>query len=134
MFREVIAPFTRFRRAVLLFVVPAVALPAVAKDTIKDLQNFDYVISKGILQGVIAKELCSCRYVLGLSIEQCKSRSEPFPDDVFSVVTIMDDAAKKQVTVYPAVPLSNVPAMAIFNRESTRKGCRLVYGMQDARR
>jgi len=115
-----------------ILVVAAAGTPAFAKDTFKDIGDFNYVLSKGILQGMIAKELCSCRYVIGLSVEECKKRSS-LPDATFSVVMLMDDPGKKQVTVYPAVPMSSVPAMAIFDRAHPRKGCRLVYGMKDAK-
>jgi hypothetical protein len=104
---------------------------ALAKETFNDIRDFKYVLGNGILQGMIAKELCSCRYVVGNPIEECKDRSS-LPEMTFSVVTVMDDMVKKQVTVYPAIPLSDVPAMAIFDTESPRKGCRLVYGMKDA--
>lgn len=106
---------------------------AFAKDAFKDLGDFNYALSKGILQGMLAKELCSCRYVVGLSIEECKKRSS-LPDMTFSVITLMDDPGKKQVTVYPAVPISKVPASAAFDQAHPRKGCRLVYGMKDATR
>ncbi len=105
---------------------------ATAKQTFKDLSDFNFVLSTGILQGMISKEMCSCRYVIGLPMKDCQERSS-LPEMAFSVVTVMDDVVKKTVTIYPAVPLSSVPAMAIFDHEHPRKGCRLVYGMKDAR-
>lgn len=125
MFREV--------KLLILGTLAALAMTqtALAKDTFKDMDDFNYVLSKGILQGMIAKELCSCRYVVGLSVDECKKRSS-LPDATFSVLTVMDDPAKKRVTVYPAVPISSVPAMAIFDKKHPRKGCMMAYGMKDA--
>jgi len=105
---------------------------AEARQTFKDLGDFNYIMSTGILQGMISKEMCSCRYVIGLPMKECQERSS-LPGITFSLVTVMDDVVKKTVTVYPAVPLSSVPAMAVFNHAQPRKGCRLVYGMKDAR-
>lgn len=104
--------------------------PAQAKDTLKDMQDFEYVLSTGILQGMLAKELCTCRFVVGISMDACQEHSQ-FPSMAFNVVLISEDPVKKTMTVYPNVPLSTVPAMAIFDTEHPRKGCHMAYGMLD---
>jgi hypothetical protein len=134
MFREVKAKF--FKSGVVFAAMAGAGLlvsgsVTEAKQTFKDLSDFHFILSTGILQGMISKEMCSCRYVVGLPMKDCQERSS-LPAVTFSIVTVMDDVVKKTVTVYPAVPLSSVPAMAIFDHVHPRKGCRLVYGMKDA--
>jgi hypothetical protein len=101
-----------------------------AKETFQQLGDFSYVLSKGILQGMLAKELCSCHYVTGLTLKACMEKST-LPEQAFSIVIIEDNLQSKTISVTPKIPITPT-ARASFNLQEPRKGCRLVYGMKEA--
>lgn len=103
---------------------------APAKEMMKDLDDFNYLLSEGILQGMLAKEMCTCRFLIELPLETCQNHSS-LPEMLFKMVTFREDPERKTLTVYPAVPLSSAPAMAVFNVDEPQKGCRLVYGIRE---
>lgn len=103
---------------------------AEAKDTLKDMGDFHYLVSNGILQGIFAKEMCTCHYVVGLPLDVCKEHSS-LPEMAFTMIDVKENDLRKSITATPTIPISDAKAMAVYDVNHPRKGCRLVYGIKE---
>jgi hypothetical protein len=115
--------------AILLIAVSLSALApqtARANDMSKQLGELNYVVERDELQGLLAKELCSCRYVEGLSLQECKDRM-PLPAAAFMLMSANEVPEQHMIYVNASI-ISNMQAQATFNVKSPRKGCRMTYG------
>lgn len=96
---------------------------------LKMIDDMAWVVSSGFLTAMIAKEFCSCRYVVGLPLNECRKRTALLPDGVFDVINIDDDRIQRRVQVIPKLYLAIGPhAEATFNSAHPRKGCTITYG------
>jgi hypothetical protein len=95
------------------------------------IAQFRYMLSNGSLQGAFAKELCSCRYVSQLTLEQCLSHSG-IPSIAATMMSIDDDTRNYRVVVTPQVSLISIPyvstAEATFSPNKPYQGCKLTRG------
>ena len=96
---------------------------------IEEISGLNYLLSNGILSGMLAKELCSCHFVENLSVSECLSRG-PVPTLAANLLSDIDtDDKNKMVTLNPRT--TNAPAQARFNTRAPREGCKLTYGHAD---
>jgi len=130
------------KKAIGKFVLPVVVLGAFlptvhAADKLTLLDEYRYMIGNGLLQGAFAKELCSCRYVSKLSLNDCLSHVG-LPAEIVPMMEIHDEPAHSRVTVLPALNPISIdlisPAMAALDLSNVRKGCRLISGMIEVRK
>ncbi len=99
------------------------------KDAFEGIDSLNYISENGRLAGMLAKEICSCRFITGLGTNECISRT-PVPTAMAHLLNnIQVDEAKKTVTVHPR--FANAPAQGSFNKRSPREGCRMSYGYAD---
>lgn len=95
----------------------------------EDLSEFEHTLSQGTLQGMMAKELCSCHFITGLSVDECIARS-PVPTlAAHAMADIATDDRQKIVSITPR--FSDRPTQARVNLKAPREGCRLTYGAAD---
>jgi hypothetical protein len=62
-----------------------------------DLQVTKFALEKGVFNAIFAKELCSCQFVDGLSLDECKERDN-LPGVAHAIVNISVDPQTKSVT------------------------------------
>jgi CubicO group peptidase (beta-lactamase class C family) len=94
-----------------------------------DLSELNHTMNQGMLPGMIAKELCSCHFITGLSVEQCLSRSPVPPMAAHVLADIATDERRKLVSITPR--FSSRSTQARINLRSPREGCSLTYGAAD---
>ena len=99
---------------------------ALAGDLVQKLNDMNALIGKGELQGLVAKEMCSCRYVSGLTLEQCKEKSN-LPSQLFMIIGIDDYVDQKTIVATPKI-VNQLRVEARFNSNNPRKGCRITFG------
>ena len=104
----------------------AAAQSANAGDLGQKLDDMKTLLSNGALQGMVAKELCSCRYVSGLTMDQCKDKSSLL-SQVFLILSVDDYQDQKVIVVTPKL-VTQLHAEARFNSADPKKGCRITFG------
>jgi hypothetical protein len=62
-----------------------------------DLQVTKFALEKGVFNAIFAKELCSCQFVDGLTLDECKARDN-LPGIAHSIVNITVDPQAKTVS------------------------------------
>lgn len=105
----------------------------------KKLKMATGVLGKGYLQSILAKEFCSCVYVSGLTMDQCKEHSNlPISGfQLWAVSTTMNRSEVKMVKTRPTV----VSGLLTGFKHEVRYGqylgdglgCRLAFSGQEAR-
>jgi len=65
-----------------------------------DLQVTKFAVEEGVFNTIFAKELCSCQFVDGLTLEECKARDN-LPSIAHAIVNItVDDRAHTVSSAY----------------------------------
>jgi len=95
----------------------------------ESLGEFDQTMSQGTLPGMMAKELCSCHFITGLSIDECISRSPVPTMAAHALADIATDEPRKTINITPR--FSSRSTQARSNRKAPREGCSLTYGAAD---
>lgn len=116
---------TTFLFSVLIPVLASV--PAFAKD----VQLGSQVIRTGYLQAILAKELCTCRFVTGLTMKQCLGRSNlPMPGWQLRTLLFINETREREVHVFPTPAGVALGLLHIESRTARdfgpQEGCRLV--------
>lgn len=62
-----------------------------------DLQVTKFALEKGVFNAIFAKELCSCQFVDGLTLDECKARDN-LPSIAHSIVNLSVDPRAKTVS------------------------------------
>lgn len=102
---------------------------ATAGEQLKMIGDMTWVLSSGVLTGIVAKEFCSCRYVVGLSLEECRQRTPLLPAKAFDALIINEYRQERTIQVAPKIFLAVGPrAEATFNAANPRLGCVMTYG------
>ena len=78
---------------------------------------------------MVAKELCSCHFVAGLSIDECKARSNVPPGlfKILNVKTVSDYEiiVEPSILDYLTIIAVSPTVSAYFDPKNPEKGCRL---------
>ncbi len=97
---------------------------AQAKGVVSGLGDFNSFLGHGLIQGLMAKEVCSCVFVSGQNLDDCKNDAQ-LPSALFGILHIDVDASRREVRVNALVfPYLNT-AVAEFDWRHPHKGCRL---------
>lgn len=108
----------------LLLVSPA---PAFAKDKIASLK---YVVKTGILSHVLAKEMCTCRFVSGLPLKECLRRAHTGIPSMILNGLVKVKEGNNQIEVFGSGKGDDTPehkyARAVYRANQPRFGCKLV--------
>ena len=100
---------------------------ATAFEQVGDLQE---ITGSGALSGMLAKELCSCRYIAG-NVDECFERS-PIPKSVaYALFDIQPVDSDRMISI--SGRFSDKSAQAKLNRRTPREGCQISYGAADYR-
>ncbi len=97
-----------------------------------EILDLRYAVNSGLLSRMLAKEMCSCRYVTGLPIAECLKRTS-LPGPLVNSATVTDQVAAKSITAGPTVVsrllLGGGPsAQARFRTEQPQLGCVITDG------
>ena len=95
----------------------------------KNLKLGSGVLSKGYLQGILAKEICSCHYVSELPIKECLDRANlPMSLNLLNKLTRLTVDEKKEIlTVAPKVLGAILSIESAHSKEASfdGEGCKL---------
>lgn len=94
-----------------------------------NIESLHYLIENGLLQTIVAKELCSCLYITKLpKVTQCQDLNRgSLPSVIFSAVDIRVDSGKREVRVSPRFHLSGGKvATANYLVSTPQFGCKVV--------
>ena len=112
-----------------------------------ELEVTAFALQKGVFNSIFAKELCSCQFVDGLTLDECKQRDN-LPSIAHAIVDItVDPDAKTVSSAYKGRetitaltsslgirdPLIGGPAMARFDEAHPEMGCVLTTLPSDER-
>lgn len=89
-----------------------------------DLTDLDYGLRSGLIQSLLAKELCSCLYVARMPQKACEERSNLNPR-IMSFIVITPSERSKSVVVRPkftTAPIQDM-ATATFRQDKPQLGC-----------
>jgi hypothetical protein len=102
--------------------------------SIPDLKLTQFGVESGLLTVIFSKELCSCHFVDGLTIDQCKATSN-LPSGADKIIDLQVDeqnktiAASYNLLARAISPLHTGPAAAAaFDQEHPEFGCVLTAG------
>jgi len=95
-------------------------------------ETLNYSLHSGLLTRIVAKELCSCHFIEGLSLSDCKRLSN-LPPGTELLADIHVDDSGFEVTAHPSglaqilnLGRSLPAARAGLNRSSAKLGCQIL--------
>jgi hypothetical protein len=116
-----------------LFVLAIVSSPSFANQLnlskiFRNIESLHYLIENGLLQTIVAKELCSCLYITKLpKVSQCQDLNRgSLPSVIFSAITIDVDSVRSEIRVAPRFhPTGGKVATARFLTQTPQFGCQV---------
>lgn len=95
-----------------------------------------YATKSGLLNAILAKEICSCHWIAGLAVDDCLKRGN-LPSGSERMVVLEPNESQHVMTVRTSrlgrLLYGRGPdAWAMYNAYHPEKGCRMVHGPLEA--